>query len=248
MSILYLKSLLSLPLLLMALLAIYTMFEVFGRKEKRHQISKLKTIHRWNGYAFLLLFLVIAYLCIDLLIATRRILDARATFHVIFAIAIFLLLLVKISYIRLYTLFYPQVKAFGLGIALLAITLIAITGGYHFTVSGVGAQSQLPEANRLGKEEFLPETEVKTDPASIAGGEAIYRQRCISCHDPGSLEPIDGRGHKEILKRERLPVSGRPATPENIARQLRDPYQRMPPFKDLTTEQVEEIIAFLNTL
>jgi hypothetical protein len=250
MPIVYLKSLLSLPLILLALIGIYTMFEIFGRKEKKLSVNKLKTIHRWNGYIFLILFIVIAYLCIDLLITTRMALDARTSFHVVFALVIFLLLLVKISYIRVYTLFYPQAKIFGLTIALLAIVLTAISGGYYLAVSGfdIQAEDHFRNHHEDAGEEPLAEITLKTDPVSIDRGEAIYREKCILCHDPNSLEPIAGRGHQDILQRERLPVSGRPATPENIARQLRDPYKKMPPFPDLTREQVEDIIAYLNIL
>jgi mono/diheme cytochrome c family protein len=249
MSIMYLKSLLSLPLILLALIGMYTMFEVFGRKEKRYSINKLKTIHRWNGYIFLILFSVIAYLCIDLLMTTGMALDARTTFHVVFALVIFLLLLVKISYVRVYTLFYPQVKTFGLTIALLAIVLTAISGGYYLTVSvfGIAVEDNVQDSRNAG-EEPTPEITLKTDQVSIGRGRAIFQDRCILCHDPESLEPTAGRGLKGILQRERLPVSGRPATPKNIARQLRDPFERMPPFTDLTREQVEDIIAYLNTL
>jgi hypothetical protein len=43
-------------------------------------------------------------------------------------------------------------------------------------------------------------------------------------------------------------VSGRPATPENVYRQLREPYKNMPSFaQKLTDDDVFNLIAFLNT-
>jgi mono/diheme cytochrome c family protein len=247
MPILLLKSLLALPLVLLALLGIYTMFEVFGRKEKRYSVGKLKAVHRLNGYLFLLLFLIISYLCIDLLVRVGMVLDARTTFHVVFALAIFLLLLVKISYIRVYRLFYSHVVGFGLTIALLAIILTGISSGYYLLATGLETRQEAVNNTEPVAEEAMPEIALKTDQASIARGEQLYREQCISCHDPESREPRAGRGHKEILRREKLPVSGRPATPENIVRQLRDPVGIMPSF-DLAEEQEEALLAYLNTL
>jgi len=43
-------------------------------------------------------------------------------------------------------------------------------------------------------------------------------------------------------------VSKRPATPENISRQLRQPFGKMPSFDKLTEEEVADVVAFLNTL
>jgi hypothetical protein len=57
-----------------------------------------------------------------------------------------------------------------------------------------------------------------------------------------------GPGHKDILKNPLLPVSKKPATPENAADQIRNPYKDMPSFSYLLDEDVENIVAFLNTL
>jgi mono/diheme cytochrome c family protein len=252
MQILLLKSLLALPLVLLSLIGIYTMFEVFGRKEKRYDINRLKTVHRWNGYLFLILFLIISYLCIDLLVRFKMPLDPRTTFHVVFALAILLLLLVKISFIRTYKLFYPQAKGFGLTIALLAIMLTAISSGYYLVVTGFTSESDAPvnnaEANGTPAAEITPQLTIRTDPASIEQGRAIYQQQCIACHDPDSSEPRAGRGHRDLFRREKLPVSGRPATPENVIRQLREPVGTMPSFAWMDQEQLEELLAYLNTL
>ena len=250
MSILYLKSLLS-------LLGIYTMFEFYGRKEKKFSATALKRIHRWNGYLFLLLFLVIAYLCLDILAKTRMALDSRIMFHAVLALAVLLLLLTKIAYVRVYKLFYAQARIMGPVIGLLAIGLTAISGGYYLLVNGFGT---VAEAEHAGHEHEQQEHEASqdragssaikpgTDQESIEQGKALYREKCIFCHDPHSRKKKMGPGHENILGRDTLPVSGRPATPENIVSQLRDPYQNMPPFPDLSRKQVEDLLAYLNTL
>lgn len=252
MNILLLKSILALPLVIMALIAMYTMFEVFGRKEKRYSIAGLKTVHRWNGYLFLLLFLVIAYLCIDLLARSRMPLDVRAMFHVVFALAVFLLLLIKISFVRIYRLFYSQATGLGMAIAVLAMIITAITSGYYLllTLSGTPSESAMDSetAGEPPAAERIPDTGPETGQPSAERGRLIYRKHCISCHDPESREPVAGRGQKDILRRELLPVSGRPATPENIERQLREPIGTMPAFDWMDRRQIEDLIAYLKTL
>jgi cytochrome c2 len=89
---------------------------------------------------------------------------------------------------------------------------------------------------------------VKTDPESIGRGKNLYDEKCKFCHNAYSTEEIVGPGLKAILKRPKLPVSKRPATPENIIRQLKHPFNRMPSFEYLKDEEIEDIIAFLNTL
>lgn len=58
-----------------------------------------------------------------------------------------------------------------------------------------------------------------------------------------------GQGLKGLFGREKLPESGRPATGENVRRQLIDPYEDMPAFKDKLTEaEHEALIDYMKTL
>gem|GEM_PF-157635 len=90
---------------------------------------------------------------------------------------------------------------------------------------------------------------VKTDRASIDKGHVLFEAHCSDCHAAKSAETLVGPGLAGILKRPTLPASGRPATAENVYRQLRQPYRKMPSFaQKLTDEDVANLIAFLNTL
>ena len=89
---------------------------------------------------------------------------------------------------------------------------------------------------------------VKTDDESIVKGKEIFDSKCYFCHDAKSTKKSVGPGLKGILKVEKFPVSEMPATPENIARQLRTPYKAMPSFSYLTEDDILNIIAYLNTL
>ena len=88
----------------------------------------------------------------------------------------------------------------------------------------------------------------RTDEESINQGRDAFELLCKKCHDAYSKTFIRGPGLKEILKRDKLPVSEKPATPENIMIQLNTPFKSMPSFHFISKEMQLDIIAFLNTL
>jgi len=109
------------------------------------------------------------------------------------------------------------------------------------------------EAQRQENAAKTPETApkdivVKTDANSIQTGKILFMQKCEYCHDPYGTMKLGGPGLKGILKNPFLPASKKPATPENIANQMRHPLSNMPSFVYLDEDDVENIIAFLNTL
>ncbi len=84
--------------------------------------------------------------------------------------------------------------------------------------------------------------------ASAELGREIYQLRCGICHDPQRREPGPlGPGLAGLLGRGRLP-SGRPATREEVIRTIRSGTPGMPAFSDLTSEQLEDLLAYLRTL
>ncbi len=82
----------------------------------------------------------------------------------------------------------------------------------------------------------------------VQQGAALFEQNCSACHYPDRRETKIGPGLKGILKGDRLPVSGRPATVESIRDQLITPYKNMPSFAHLSEEEVAALISFLKTL
>jgi len=249
MPIFLIKSLLSLVLLTLTLFAMFTMFEVFGRADKKYNIEKLKIIHRFNGKVYFLLYIIIAYFCLDFILKTKAEPSLRATFHSVFALAVLVLLCLKVSFVRIYRQFYGQVKTIGIVIALLTFGMIGTSGGYYLLITKLGTdvvlKKRVEEKKEIPKEGMII---LKTDKESIKKGKELYESKCSFCHDPNSTEKIVGPGHKGILKNPLLPVSKKPATPDNIAQQIRNPYRDMPSFSYLPDEDVLNIIAFLNTL
>ncbi|MBI4847740.1 MAG: cytochrome c [Nitrospirae bacterium] len=90
--------------------------------------------------------------------------------------------------------------------------------------------------------------QIKTDTESIEKGKDLFDAKCRFCHYAYSTETIVGPGLMGILKNPELPVSKLPATPENIKMQLRKPFSTMPSFDYLPEKEVEDLIAYLNTL
>ncbi len=89
---------------------------------------------------------------------------------------------------------------------------------------------------------------IRTDSESIESGKNLFDTRCSFCHDAYSTGTVVGPGLKGVLKNPELPVSRHPSTPENIRRQLIQPFSRMPSFEYFSEKEVADILAFLNTL
>ncbi|MBI4684126.1 MAG: cytochrome c [Nitrospirae bacterium] len=248
MPVFLLKSILSILLLVLTFISMFTMFEIFGRTEKKYNIEKLKKIHKVNGIVYLFLFIFISYFCIDFIINTKAELSARATFHSIFVLTIIVLFGLKLSFIRMYRQYYVKVQTIGLLIAVITFLMVGMSGGYYLLITRFGAEKFPERIERLKATEEKIKIVVRTDSASIKKGEELYNSKCYFCHDAYSTKVIVGPEHKGILRNPFLPVSKEPATPENIANQIRHPYRDMPSFAYLADEQVQDVIAFLNTL
>ncbi|MEW5900061.1 MAG: cytochrome c [Acidobacteriota bacterium] len=243
MPIFFLKSLLGLLLSVLAFFAFFTMHEIFGRVEKKTDIQKLKRLHKINGYTFLALFLVIGFLCMKFIYETKGELSPRANLHSALALAVFVLLLLKISFVRVYKAFYKDARTLGTIVVVLTLVMFGSSGGYYLLVTKLGlnlsAQSAVGLAAAIG------------DPIASGNaerGKEIFAQKCASCHDTASTRKIVGPGLQGILKNPVLPVSGRPATLENVAGQIRKPFQYMPAFPNLSDQDLGHLLSFLRTL
>ena len=251
------KSLVSLFVIPAAIIALFTMFEIFGRATIKYNVSRLKLLHRINGLIFILLFLYLSYLCLNFLMATKVELSSRVTFHSIFSLTIITLLTVKISFIKFYKKFYGQARILGLVVALTTFGMVGTSGIYYLLVSEFGTdntvanamQSKMEEPGQTAENMVIPGNPLlNTDSASIERGKTLFEESCAFCHDPNSMNSLVGPGLKDILKNPTLPSSKRPSTPENIATQLKTPYKRMPSFSNLSQDNIVDLISFLNTL
>jgi mono/diheme cytochrome c family protein len=246
MPVFFVKSILSLFIVLLTLVAMFTMFELFGRAETRFSAGRLRSVHRANGIIYLLFFIITAYLCLDYIMRTKAELSPRSAFHSAFALSVIALLTVKIVFMRFYRKYYDQVKMIGLLIALITFGMAGFSGGYYLLVTKFGTEKRIrtEAGGGLKREEKI----VQESLGDATAGRLLFMEKCSYCHDPQSRQSKIGPGLKGILDHPSLPISDRPATPENIAVQLRMPYKDMPSFAYLTDDQVADIISYLKTL
>lgn len=255
MTIFFLKSLVSLLLLVIACVAMYIMFEVLGRSTPPPSAERLKRLHKVVGYLYIAVFAFISYLCIGFAAASKGEPSPRTALHIAFALLIIALFLLKVLYVRFFRQFYNGVKTIGVLLGIFTVVLVGLSGGFYLITSHFGHDLTFDKSvYYVLKGPFLTVQErpgvlaIRTDLLSIDRGKNLFKSKCSICHDPNSTRTIVGPGLKGILKRPTLPVSGRPATAKSIRLQLRHPIGRMPSFAFLSDEQVEDIIAYLNTL
>ncbi len=242
----FFKLTISLILLILSLVASFTMFEIFGQNERRISMNLFKTLHRINGRIFFIVFIVGSVICIYLLSKSKTELTPRATLHAFSAVAVFLLLCLKILFIKFYRQFYSYAKLLGILIVLLTFNLIAFSTGYSIVV---GDKLDINKVEINNNSKLSSEMYVMVKEGSVERGKKLFSQNCSSCH---YTDRKDFRraapGLKGILSEKNLPVSKKPATPENIANQIRKPFKFMPAFTDLKDEEVNDIIEYLKTL
>ena len=145
MTIFFTKSLLSLALLAGAVLAFYSMFEVFGRGAAQRCIDRLKRFHKITGYLYLLIFLL-SYLCIGFAAASQAEPSPRAALHILLALAIIVLFLLKVLFVRIYRQFYSQAKTIGILMGVITFVLVGISGGFYLTVNRLDKTGRLIKA------------------------------------------------------------------------------------------------------
>lgn len=199
--------------------------------------------------SILLMFFFITYFCLSFIVSSKAELSPRGALHGILAFTIVVLLGVKITFLRFYRQFYNQVKILGLLIALITFGMVGTSGGYYFLVTELGTDKTFEKIMEYKKSGLSGgKMVVKTNPGSIDKGKNLFDSKCSYCHSANSTKTIVGPGLIDILKKPRLPVSRKQATPENVVNQIRNPYKDMPSFSYLSEDDMLNIIAFLNTL
>lgn len=121
------KTWVSLGLVPLALFEFWTAMQIFGKKvEDGGRARLMLRLHRIGGYLFLVYFVWISWVCLDLLsrlaAAGGYELDARGVGHALLAMALFVILLLKISFVRVYRNYRQYIPL--LGIILTAGTMV----------------------------------------------------------------------------------------------------------------------------
>jgi mono/diheme cytochrome c family protein len=232
---LYTKSMFSIFFMAFGLIAVICMLTLMGRAERKFSATLLRRLHKIAGAIFAVLYLVIGYFCLHYVKMLGDGMSTRAVFHGVLALALFIILAFKLSIVQFYKQFLRYVPGLGITVFALAFTVFFTSAGYFFLVTG-----QTKEADEVISGKSMTEAANR--------GKALFENKCSFCHYADRTDAKIGPGLKGVLKGETLPASGKPATPDNVIKQLQEPYQSMPSFSELSKQGIEDLISYLKTL
>jgi mono/diheme cytochrome c family protein len=227
------KSILALPLVGFAVLNLMTMFEMLGRTDRKFDPKILRLIHRISGVCYVIVFVIISYYCINIMRASGQELAARGALHGLLSVTAFLLLALKISFVRIYRKYFSSVALLGITVVMLTLCTTAISAGYYLVL-------------RTGKPAVSENAAATSDPAGY--GSVVFQENCADCHYHDKTETKIGPGLIGLFKRDKLPVSGKPVTEADVINQLKTPVDAMPPFPELTDEEIQALVSYLKSL
>ena len=211
------------------------MLTLMGRAERKIGATFLRRLHKSAGALFAVMYLVISYFCLHYVKMAGEGLSTRAVFHGVLALALFFILALKISMVQFYKQFLRYVPGLGMTVFGLAFAVFFTSAGYLFLVT--------EETTVAGET-----TSEVSGPSSVGRGQALFDNQCSFCHFADRTDSKMGPGLKGVLKGEKLPLSGKPATPENVTQQLLNPYKNMPSFSSLSEQEIKDLVAYLTTL
>ena len=228
------KSILSLVLVGLAVVNLVTMLEVLGRPDgKRADPKRLRLIHRVCGYVFIALFLVLSYFCLVILRGMGQEPPSRVTLHGLLSVTAFLVLSIKITLIRFYKKYYTMAVPLGLMVFVLTLSTTAISTGYYFTMRGTTAVTISSD----------------TEETLVREGATLFNERgCADCHHADRTDPKIGPGLKGLFDLDRMPVSGWEMSEDSLRKQIKTPFRAMPAYGGLTAEEMDALVAFLESL
>lgn len=125
------KTYFALVLVFLAIFEFVTAMYVYGKKPPRPNGKLIMRLHRIGGYIFLLYFIWISWVCVDLmgrLAEAGKPLDVRGFTHGFFAMVLFVILLLKISFARFYRRYVLAVPILGMLVAAGTLVLWGIAG------------------------------------------------------------------------------------------------------------------------
>ena len=130
------KTYISFGLVVLAIFEFWAAMQIFGRAGKPGPHARLVLrLHRIAGYIFLVYFAWISWACLDLmerLAEAGKGIDARGTIHGALAILLFLILILKLSFVRIYKKYRPYAPLLGIILAIGTLALWGIAGMMFF--------------------------------------------------------------------------------------------------------------------
>lgn len=238
MSLFMVKSILAVFFILAALIAVICMLSLMGKAERKVSAQLLRKMHRVAGFVFTSLLLLISYFCIKYWAMVGDQISTRAVLHGVLSLALIIVFILKISIVQYYKQFLRFVPIMGMIVFVLSFMVFSTSAGFFF-LRILATEHESPE---------ISEPTQTLHQGNAEKGAALFKSKCLSCHYADKEENKQGPGLKNILKKERLPFSKRPANVENIKKQLKTPFLAMPSFVSLSQQEIADLIAYLKTL
>jgi hypothetical protein len=135
------KTYVTLGLVALALFEFVTAMYVFGQKGKKTHTKLALSMHRIGGYAFLVFWLWPMLVGLDLLARLSRYsdgwqFDGARFYHAMLGVTVFVLLALKVAFVRLYGNFRPSARWLGIVITVATIVTWLIAGGFWLAMMG----------------------------------------------------------------------------------------------------------------
>jgi hypothetical protein len=135
------KTYVTIGLVVLALFEFITAMYVYGKKGPKPHSKAVLTIHRAGGYIFLVYWLWPMIVGADLLGRLSRYsdgwqFDGPRFYHAFLGVTVFILLLLKITFVRFYTNFRPSARLLGILISAGAVITWLIAGAFWLFMMG----------------------------------------------------------------------------------------------------------------
>ncbi len=138
------KTYVTFGLVILAMLEFLTAMHVFGRKGKKRWSKGMMLTHRIGGYVFLLYWMWPMVVGAELLTRISRqeagwslyAFHGPKFFHAMLGVTVFLLLLLKISFVRFYTQYRQSARLLGIVITVVTLVTWAIAGWFFLCMMG----------------------------------------------------------------------------------------------------------------
>lgn len=212
-----------------------SMLLLTGRTVPAKDPVLLRRIHTWAGRTFAVCLFLNTLLGAILLSRAGDALSLRVVLHWHLALVLGALVLAKIGIVKIFRQMLRWAPPLGLFIAGTALVIVLASLGFEI-LGGSGAG---------GRREGSPSNPV----ADLAAtGREIFSGLCAGCHGSEGAGTRGGPALAGLFRSATLPVSGRPATEENVRLQMRRPFRSMPPFAALSEAETVALVAYLRRL
>lgn len=135
------KTYVTIGLVVLALFEFITAMYVFGRKGSKANPKLVLTLHRIGGYVFIIYWLWPMLVGISLLGRLSQYeegwhFDGPRFYHAFLGVSVFIMLLLKIIFVRFYPNFRPSARLLGILISAAAVVTWLISGGFWLAMMG----------------------------------------------------------------------------------------------------------------